>query len=87
MREFFDVVHEAVEFPLRVDFLLPAQGESVELFVVPEVAENRFDGGKALAISSFAVFAVDGAFHLVGETLCRRIDLATVEAHLAHASC
>lgn len=84
MREFLDVVDEAVEFPLRVDFLLPAQSKAIELFVVPEVAEDRFDGGKALAVFAFAFFTVDGAFHLVGKALLRRIDLATREADLPH---
>ena len=69
MGEFFDVVDEAIEFPPRIDPRLPAQGETVELLVVPDVAEDRFDRGKALSVSALAVFTVDGTFHLVGKTL------------------
>lgn len=36
MRQFLDLVHQAVELPLCIHFLLPAQGEGVELLVVPQ---------------------------------------------------
>ena len=47
MRQLLDVVYQAVELPLRIDLVLPSQGESVKLFVVPDIAEHRFHRGKA----------------------------------------
>ena len=84
MGEFFDVVHKAIQFPLGVDFLLSAQGESVELFVVADIAEDGFDGGEALAVLASAFFAVDGAFHFVGITFLACVCLASVEGDLAY---
>lgn len=68
MGEFFDVVHQAVQLPLGIDLLAAAQRETVESLVVPEVAKDRFDGGKASCIEGAALFAVDGIFHPVGGT-------------------
>ncbi len=41
VRQLLDVVHHAVELPLRIDFPASAQREAIEPFVVPEVAEHR----------------------------------------------
>lgn len=46
-RQLLDVVHQAAELPLRIDFSLPSRRKAVELFVVPDVAEHRCPGGKA----------------------------------------
>mgnify|MGYP007048134429 CR=1 FL=1 len=75
-------MNKAEEFPLGVDLLLAAQREAIELLVVPEVAEDGFDDGKALAVPSLAFFAVDRPFHLVSETFFAGIGLAPEEADL-----
>ena len=41
MRELLDVVHQAVELPLRVDLPFTAQGEPVESLVAVPAAEVR----------------------------------------------
>ena len=50
MRQLLDVVHQAIQLPLRIDFDSSSQRESVELFVVPQIAEYRLHRGKASAI-------------------------------------
>ena len=50
MRQLFDVMDEAIELPLRINLLLASQRKAVEPFVVPEIAEHRFDGGETLAV-------------------------------------
>ncbi len=82
VREFLDVVHEAVEFPLRIHLLLPAQREAVELLVVPDVAEDRFDRGKALAVALAPVFTVNALFHPVGMTFLASVGTPPVEGDL-----
>jgi hypothetical protein len=68
MRQFLDVMHQAVEFPLRFHLLFPPEREAVELLVVPQVAEHGFDGGEASAVLDAAFWAVDAPFHFVGVT-------------------
>lgn len=65
MRQLFDVMHQAIQLPLGIDLAPPAQGETIEAFVVPNLAKHRFDGGKALSVAGFAGVAVDGLFHPV----------------------
>lgn len=81
MRQFLDVVYQAVEFPLRIHLLLSSEGEAVQLFVVAQVAEYRLHRGKASAIANAAFRTVDADFHFVGEGRCP-IDLALEERHL-----
>src|SRR5450631_1880942 len=50
VRQLLDVVHQAVQMPLRVDFCLAAQGEAIQPFVMPQVAEHRLDGRHAASI-------------------------------------
>jgi hypothetical protein len=40
MRKLLDVVHQTVELPLRIHFLLPSESETVELLVVTDVAKT-----------------------------------------------
>ena len=81
MRQLLDVVHQAVELPLRIHFLLASEGEAVELFVVPDVAEHRFHRGKAPPVSRLSFGAVDTSLHLVGEGF-RSVSFALEETHL-----
>ena len=48
MRELFEVVHQAKQFPLPVHFGFAAQGEAVQAFVVAQIPKQRFDGGETL---------------------------------------
>ena len=41
--ELFDVVHQAVQLPLPIHLLAPAQGEAGEPLVVVQLAEHRLD--------------------------------------------
>ena len=50
MRQFLDVVHQAIQLPLHIDLASPSEGETVELFVVAQVAEYRLHRGEASAI-------------------------------------
>ena len=63
MRQLLDVVHQAEELPLRIDFLLPAQREAVQPLVVAEVAEHRLHRGEAPAIQLPSAFRIDGPLH------------------------
>ena len=67
MRQFLDVVHQAIELPLAIDLPPPAQREPIQPLVVPDVAEDRFDGGKASPVAGLAFFAVDGFLHPVAK--------------------
>ena len=49
-RKFLDVMDQAEELPLAVDFPTTAQRKAIEPFVVAEIAEHRFDGAKARAV-------------------------------------
>ena len=67
MCQFLDVMHQTVEFPLRILLLPPSQGKAVELFVVPQIAEHGFYGGKASAVLRLSFRAGDTRLHLIGE--------------------
>jgi len=68
MRQFLDVVHQTVQLPLRIHFLLSPEREAVELLVVAQVAENGFDGGEASAVLASSCRAVYVSLHFVGVT-------------------
>jgi hypothetical protein len=42
-RELLDIVHQAVQRPLRRDLRLPAQREPIQPLVVPQIGEHRLD--------------------------------------------
>ena len=50
MREFLDVVHHAVELPLRIDFALAPERKAIKTLVVAQVAKHRFHRGDAPAV-------------------------------------
>ena len=81
MRQLLDVMHQAVELPLRIDLALSSEREPVELLIVPDITEHQFHRGKASPVSRPSFRAVDASFHLVGERL-RPISLALKETHL-----
>jgi hypothetical protein len=68
MRQFLDIVHQTIQFPLRIHFLLSPKRKAVELLVVAQVTEYRFDGGEAPAVLNAALRAVDAPLHFVGVT-------------------
>ena len=76
------MLYQAVELPLRIHLLLPSERESVELFVVPNVAEHGFHRGKASPVLCLAFGAVDAGFHFVGVTVRRPFGLALEERDL-----
>jgi len=48
--ELFDVVHQAIQFPLPVHLLAAAQGEAIEPLVVAQVADTGSTVAKRRAI-------------------------------------
>ena len=50
MRQLLNVMDEAEELPLRIDFLLFAQREAIEPLVVPDIRKHRFNRGKTLSV-------------------------------------
>ena len=80
MRQFFDVVHQAVELPLPIHLFPASEGKAVEPFVVTQVAEHRFHRGEASAVVSPSLGAVDTSFHVIG-VVCL-IGFAVEERHL-----
>ena len=85
MRQLLDVVHQAVELPLRIDFRSPAQREAIESLVMADVGEDRLDRGEAPAIERAALRAVDGPAHDVGVARRRGGGLAAEETDLPGA--
>jgi hypothetical protein len=81
MRQLLDIVNQTVEIPLRVHFALGSQGEAVQPFVVPQVAEDRFDDPDAPPIELASALAVDRAPHALGVGQPRLMFLE--ERHLA----
>lgn len=73
MREFLDVVDEAVEFPLRINLLSASEREAVQALVVTDVAKDGFNRGKALAVLLPAFLAVNRAFHPLGKAFFCRV--------------
>ena len=47
-------VHHAIQIPLRVDLLAPAQVQPSEPLVVPDVAKHWLDRADALALEASA---------------------------------
>ncbi len=56
VRELLDVVHHAVQAPLRPDFRLPTMVQSAQAFVVPQVRKHRLHGADAMALEHGAGF-------------------------------
>lgn len=67
--QLLEVVHQAVEPPLSIDLGAPTQCEAMESLVVSQVAEDRFDGGKARGDHAFADVGVHPSFHPLGVAL------------------
>ena len=83
MRQLLDVVDQAEELPLRIDFGFSSQGEAIEPLVVSDVAEHRLHRREASAVEHPALWRIDAFFHPVGVTLRRVRGLALEEGDLA----
>ena len=83
VRQLLDVVHQAVELPLRIDLGSSSQGEAVELLVRPQVAEHRLHGGEAPGDHLAPFIRVDLAFHALGRFLWCFGVLAHEDRHLS----
>ena len=81
VRQFLDVVHQAVKFPLRIHLRFSPEGEAVKLLVVPQVAKHGFYCSEAPAIACTPFRAVDTLPHLVGVAFL--ICFAVQERHLS----
>ena len=63
MGELLDVVDQAEELPLPIDFDATAQGEASEPLVVAHIPEDRLHGPEALPILCTALWGIDATFH------------------------
>ena len=52
--DFLNVVHHAIEIPLRIHLVLAAQGKPIQSLHRADVGKNRFDDGDALLIKNCA---------------------------------
>ena len=66
IRQFLDVVHQAIQLPLALDLFPATQAEAVQALGCTDVAEHRFHHRHAVAVDLFALLAVDSLFHPVG---------------------
>lgn len=66
IRQFLDVVHQAIQLPLGLYFSLPAQTEAIQTFGRADVTEYRFHHRHAVTVNFFASRAVYPVFHPVG---------------------
>ena len=83
MGELLDVVDQAEELPLRIDFAFSSQGEAIEPLVVSKVAEHRLHRCEAPAVEHPALWRIDTFLHSVGMGLGRVYGLALEEGDLA----
>ena len=63
IRQLLDVVHHALQMPLRVDLLASAQVQPCEPLVVPDVAKHWLHRADALAIEASALGRINGTSH------------------------
>ncbi len=63
MGELLDVVDEAEELPLPVDFATPPEGEAIEPFVVAQIPKHRLHGREALPVLHAALRGIDPTPH------------------------
>ena len=66
MRQLLDVMDEAEELPLRINLLLTSKGEAIELLVMPDIPEHRFNRRKASPIQRPTFRTIDRPFHEIG---------------------
>jgi hypothetical protein len=66
LRELFDVVQLAEQFPLPIDFSAVAHPEPREAFVVADVAEHGLDQAKAPVVLGTRVRFIDARLHAFG---------------------
>lgn len=69
VRQFLDVVHRAIQFPLSVDLLLASEREAVHPLVVSDVAEHWGDRCKPASDHLAALVGVGLALHPLGGRL------------------
>jgi len=67
VEDLFDVMNQAVEHPLYVDFDFSPQCEPIEPFVHPDVAEDRLHDFEALAVDGAALRRIDLLLHSIQE--------------------
>ena len=65
VEDLFNVVNQAVEHPLYVDFDLSPQCESIKSFVHSDVSEDRLYYFEALAVDGASLRGVDLLLHSV----------------------
>ncbi len=72
MRQLLDVMHEAIQLPLRIHLGFPAQREAIQSLVVPQITEHRLYRAEALTVTTATVVAIDALLHRRRMWLWRR---------------
>jgi len=66
MGEFFEVVYQAEQLPLVINFGVASEGETIQLFVNSDVTKHGFYHGHAVAVDVFSCVTVYPLFHPFG---------------------
>jgi hypothetical protein len=82
--ELFDIVDQAEELPLPIDFGLSAQREAIEPLVVSHVRKHRLHRRKALPVTCPTRRRINALFHPGRMRLGRRRGPAAEKGDLAH---
>jgi len=83
VRQLLDVVHQAVELPLRVDFGSASQGEAIQFLVRSEIAEHWLHGSEAPADHLASALGIDLTSHAIGRGVLRLGVLAGEDGYLS----
>ena len=81
--QLLDVVHHAVQVPLRVDLPAPAQVQAPKPLVVPDVAKHRLHRADALAVAPPSLGTVDSLLHRMEHVVGTALVLLE-DRHLPH---
>ena len=81
--QLLDVVHQAIQPPLRAHLVFAAQREPVQPLVVPDVAKHRLHRADALAVAPPSLWAVDALLHRLQHVVRTGLPLGK-DRHLPH---
>ena len=72
-------MNEAVQVPLRTNFLLSTQWKAIKLFVVVKISKYRFDRRQSSAVLFTPFFAINALLHCL--SISHRGGLIFMEDH------
>jgi len=80
----FDVVHQTIQLPSRVNFRAPARGTAVEALVVTQTRKDRFDRRETPTVLRAPDRRVESRFHFCGLRFARRRQAVAEESDMPH---